>query len=398
MEKGEMLISSDTNKSRIIRLAAIPFSSSTAATGVTAPLYALNTAEVKDIEAHAEQIKGHWLLIPTSLMRTADDIFKEFLDTPLLFAAAKKAGAAGVLRLSNRPGRLLYRRSASLNGTIVPLPAALIEREGGEYMIQKLKSGIPITFKATLNNIIQEKPLNYNVIAEIHGTEKSNEVIVLGAHLDSWDLGQGALDNGVNAVMVMDVARQVFALKQLGFYPRRTIRFVLYSGEEFGLYGSWYDVKNHPKMIDSIKVVIIYDAGSGRTTGFSLGGRADMVNLINRVLQPLKSLGPFTQTTDASFGTDNFDYLLKGIPTLVANQDITSYLPYYHAETDTLDKVDQRELKLNMVIAAVLTWNLANTEEPIPRRQTKNEINQLLKSTGLKKQMDIFQVENHQLS
>lgn len=399
IEQGEIIAPNSTtiHTPRSLRLASIPFSTSTPPGGLTAPVYALETTETNDIQMHAKQIKGHWLLLPTALMRTPDDSYKESLAPPPIFAAAKKSGAVGILWLSSRSGRLLYRRSASLNGTIVPLPAAVVEREGGERMIRTLKAGVPVIFSAKLENIIQENPRNYNVIAEIKGSKKPDEVIVLGAHLDSWDLGQGALDNGSNAVMVIDIARQMSALQPLGCRPLRTIRFILYSGEEFGLYGSWFDVKNHPQALNSIKAVIIYDVGTGRTTGFSLGGRADMKDLVNHALQPIRSLGPFNQTTDASFGTDNFDYLLQGIPTLVANQDASPYLHDYHAESDTFDKIDPRELKLNTVIAAVLTWRLANTTETIPSRQTKDEINQLLKVTGLKAEMDIYNIRNRAL-
>lgn len=394
IEKGEIITShpSQNSPKAVLKLAAMPFSNSTSTEGLEAPVYAIDTTEVKNIKAHADQIKDHWLLIPTPPMHTIEDLFNEYLETPPLFAAAKHVGAVGILWLSNRSGRLLYRHNPSMDGNIMPLPAAVIEREGGERIIRSLKIGELVTIKATLRNIVQENPMNYNVVAEIKGAEKPDEVIILGAHLDSWDLGQGALDNGCNVVMVIDVARQMMALAQKGYRPRRTIRFMLYSGEELGLYGSWFDVKNNQRTLDMIKTVIIYDLGTGRTTGYSLGGRSDMINLVNHALKPIESLGPFTQTTDAFIGTDNFDYLLQGIPTLVANQDATAYLPSYHAESDTFDKVDLRELKLNTAIASVLTWNLANTKEVIPSRQTSDEVNQLLESTGLKKQMEIYSI------
>ncbi|CEK10858.1 M28 family peptidase [Legionella hackeliae] len=392
IETGE-ITAPQTNKTSThnkLRLAAMPFTLSTPPEGLVAPVYAISSTDTKEIKAHANEIKGHWLLVQTSPMLTLDDMFKEYLDTLPLFAAAKKAGAVGILWQSNRSGRLLYRHNASLDGNLAPLPAALIEREGGKRIVQLINSGEVVTFKAKLDNVVQDKPQNYNVVAEIKGSEKPEDVIIIGAHLDSWDLGQGALDNGCNAVMIIDIARQMKILEQKGIKPKRTIRFMLYSGEELGLYGSWFDVKNHAKQLDAIKAVVIYDIGTGRTTGFSLGGRSDMVNIVNHALKPIANLGPFTQTTDAFIGTDNFDYLLQGIPTIVANQDVVSYLPYYHAESDTFDKVDSRELKLNAVIASVLTWNLANTDEAFPARQTFAEVSQLLESTGVKKQMEIY--------
>lgn len=390
IEKG-ILITDSMSKTQVhtpVRIASMPMTESTPMTGVEAPIFGLNSMDVNEIKKNALQIKGHWLLIPTNPMHTVDDLFKEYLDTLPIFTAAKDAGAVGILWQSTRPGRLLYRHSTTLNGTVFPLPAALIEREGSEKIMRSLKAGEASHFKAILTNRIQEHPKNYNVVAEIKGTEKPNEVIVLGAHLDSWDLGQGALDNGCNAVLVIDAARQMLALQRYGFQPKRTIRFVLYSGEELGIYGSKFDIKDHPERIQSIKAVVVYDLGAGRTTGFSLGGRSDMLSLVDDVLQPVKGLGPFVQTTDAFVGTDNFDYVLQGIPTLVANQDAGPYLPSYHAESDTFDKVDLRELKLNTLIAAMVTWNIANTNREIPARQTKHQVAELLDTTGLKKQME----------
>lgn len=389
-EKG--WISSDKNKDKQIplRLAAMPFTASTPAKGLAAPVFFLNEDNPQEIAAHATEIKNHWVLVASKAMHNMDDLFNDYLITPPLLAAAQKAEAVGLLMQSNRPDGLLYRHNPSANGKAYAMPAAIVEREGSEKIKRMLDAGEQVILKAQITNIFQENPRNANVVAEIKGYEKPDEIIILGAHLDSWDLGQGALDNGCNAVMVLDVARQIAALQKQGFKPRRTIRFMLYSGEELAFYGSWFDVKNHPENLDNIKAVIIYDLGAGRTNGFSLGGRQDMVNLVNQALAPISALGPFQQTTNAFIGTDNFDYLLKGIPTLVANQEETPYLTPYHAATDSIDKIDPRELKLNSVIAAVLTWNLANTSAEFPKRQDKVTVTQLLANTGLKKQMEIY--------
>src|SRR3569623_1004329 len=153
------------------------------------------------------------------------------------------------------------------------------------------------------------------------GRDKPGEVILLGAHLDSWDLGRGALDNGCNAALAIDVLRQLAVLAKAGQRPRRTIRIVLFSGEELGLYGSWQDVRAHRADLDKLRAVVIYDEGTGRTTGFSLGGRGELGPVVDRALAPVAGLGPFVHTTDAFVGTDNYDYLLEGVPHLVANQD-----------------------------------------------------------------------------
>lgn len=393
IEKGEVMYRQEnTFIKKTVRIAALPFSNSTETTGLEAPVFAIAAVDAEEVLAKAEHIKGHWLLVPTHPMQTIEDLFQEYMITPPIFAAAEKAGAIGVLWMSNREGSLLYRHNANFTGSLISLPAAVVERDAALKMAHALQLGQRVSFKGILNHIVQEKPTNYNVIAEIKGDEKPDEVIILGAHLDSWDLGQGALDNGCNAVMVMDVARQIMALQKQGLKPKRTLRFMLYSGEELGLYGSWFDVKNHHETLDTIKTVIIFDSGSGKTQGFSLGGRSDMQTLVDSALEPIAKLGPFVQTNDAFYGTDNFDYLLKGIPTLVANQDVTNYLPSYHAETDTFDTVDFDELKNNTAIAAVLSWNLANTESQFPHRQNEDEVYSLLVATNLKEQMEVFNI------
>lgn len=136
--------------------------------------------------------------------------------------------------------------------------------------------------------------------------------------------------------------------------------------------------------------MITFDSGAGHTTGFSTGGRNDIVAAADAALEPAVSLGPFTQTTDAFIGTDNYDYLVEGVPNFVANQDVDAYLPHYHASSDTLDKVDARELKANTAVAAVFSWELANSEQRPGSRQTRSEVAELIKATALDQKMRAF--------
>jgi hypothetical protein len=165
---------------------------------------------------------------------------------------------------------------------------------------------------------------------------------------------------------------------------------VLYTGEEAGLWGSFAEVRRHRSELDRVKAQIIFDIGSGKTTGFSLGGRADLQPAVEAALLPASTRGPFTQTTDAFIGTDNYDYLVEGVPTLVANQDGRPYLADYHAESDTFDKVDQEQLKANAAIAAVVAWGLADLPAAPAPRQTRTEVEALAQATGLAEQMKLF--------
>jgi Zn-dependent M28 family amino/carboxypeptidase len=200
-------------------------------------------------------------------------------------------------------------------------------------------------------------------------------------------LGTGALDNGCNAALVIEAAR---AIKATGLLPRRTIRFVLFSGEEQGTVGSFEYVKAHRTELDKVRAMITFDAGIGRVTGYSLGGRHDIEAGVREVLKPLESWGANNHTYDASFGTDNFDFLLEGVPTLVANQEEANYLPNYHAASDTMDKVDIRELKLHTALAALTAWGIADRAEPLGKRLTRAELVVLVKETGLDQQLKVL--------
>jgi Zn-dependent M28 family amino/carboxypeptidase len=226
-----------------------------------------------------------------------------------------------------------------------------------------------------------------NVVAEIRGREKPEEIVLLGAHLDSWDLGAGAEDNGVNVAMVIDVAR---GFKELGITPRRTIRFALFTGEEQGLWGSVGYVKRHAAEMSRHAMVVIFDIGSGRTGGFYLNGREDLRAPVDAALSAVEGLGAQEHSIEAIDGTDNFDFLLSGVPNLVAAQDPTNYLPDYHAETDSIERVDIRQARANAAVASVLVWGLAESPSPPPRRQTRAEVEKLLVETHLVEQMKAF--------
>jgi carboxypeptidase Q len=132
---------------------------------------------------------------------------------------------------------------------------------------------------------------------------------------------------------------------------------------------------------------VIFDSGVGRITGYSLGGRQDVVAAVRRTLEPLKPLDATDSTLDAGMDTDNFDFILEGVPTLEANQEPANYMLNYHAASDTFDKVDFKELKHNAAIAAVTTYALADSEQRIGPRQSRAQIEELLNRTGLGKEM-----------
>jgi hypothetical protein len=136
--------------------------------------------------------------------------------------------------------------------------------------------------------------------------------------------------------------------------------------------------------------VVIFDSGSGRTTGFSLGGRKDLVDPVTPLVSPLQEFGAGALTTDAEWGTDNFDFMLEGVPTFVANQEAANYLINYHAQSDTFDKVDLPQLKKHVAEAAELAFALASTPQPVGPRLDRAQVEQTFRETGLDKQLETF--------
>jgi len=373
-----------------LRVAAMPFSASTPPEGLEADVVDLGAGDPQAFAAAGAKVAGRLVLFHTAPMHGIEDLFKEYMETPGRLARAREARAAGVLWMSTRPGRLLYRHNATLDGSLYPLPGAVVEREGALRLARLAADGETVRLRRLLDSRSGADTPARNVVAEVRGRERPDEVVILGAHLDSWDLGRGALDNGCNAALVIDAGRQAAALAREGVRPRRTLRFVLYTGEEAGLWGSFAEVRRHRAELDQVKAQVVFDVGSGKTTGFSLGGRTDLQPAVEAALAPAADRGPFTQTTDAFMGTDNYDYLVEGVPTLVANQEGLPYLPDYHAESDTFDKVDQEQLKANTAIAAAVTWGLADLPAWPAPRQTRAEVEALVRSTGLVEQMKLF--------
>jgi Zn-dependent M28 family amino/carboxypeptidase len=186
---------------------------------------------------------------------------------------------------------------------------------------------------------------------------------------------------------VIDALR---AIKASGVRPRRTIRFALFAGEEQGMMGSRAYAVAHRAELDKVAGVVIFDSGIGHVTGFSVGGRKDVVSAVTPLVAPLKQFGAATLTTDAEWGTDNFDFMLEGVPTFVANQEEANYLINYHASSDTFDKVDIPTLKKHVAEAAELTLALADTPQPVGPRLHHQEIEQTFRETHLDDQLRTF--------
>ncbi len=347
------------------------------------PVVDIGSGTVEDF-GRAGDLQGKAVLVHSETMKKWDDLFAEYMRTPVVVDESAKRGVKAILLQSTRPNDLLYRHINTNHGEVDRLPALMVAREDADRIARLLAEKAAVSVEISLPNTVSGPVKTQNVIAEIRGSEKPEEIVVLGAHLDSWELGTGALDNGCNAALVIEALR---AIKATGVRPRRTIRFILFSGEEEGLLGSWAYVHAHRADMDKYVAVVVFDTGTGKVTGFSIGGRKDMLTAANDIVAPLKAWDAATLTTDAQWGTDHFDFMLEGVPTFMANQEEANYLINYHASSDTFDKVDFANLKKHVAEAAAVTFRLADSPERVGARISRKEIDQINHESGLIEQM-----------
>jgi carboxypeptidase Q len=323
-------------------------------------------------------------LVHGKVIRTWADLFEEYDRVPPILQRAIAARAGLVAWIGERDRDLLYRHTDTQTGMVARIPQVIVAREEGLRIARMLASGQQVYGSAAILNNTGGPFASSNVVAEIRGAEKPDEFVVLGAHLDSWELGTGALDNGCNAAMVVDTLR---AIKASGMRPRRTIRFVLFSGEEEGLLGSEAYARQHVNELDKAAAAVVFDSGTGRVTGFTLSGRTELASATRQLLQPLAALGATGVTQDADMGTDNFDFVLQGVPTLVADQEPANYMENYHAQSDTFDKVDLGNLRNQVGEAAAVVFGIADSAQPYGTRQSRQQVEQLLLDTHLDRAM-----------
>jgi len=368
-------------------VAAMPFSAATPANGTTASLLDAGYGKKEDFDRLGAAVRGAFLLVQQHELEDVDGLFREYGESAEIEQRAFAAGVAGVVYMGSRPYNTLYRHNVSI-GASNTRPMLVMEHDAAEKALRLIRGGTPLTLTERIEIDGGGAYQAQNVVAEIRGATKPDEVVIFGAHLDSWDLGDGALDNGANVALMIDVARQI---KRLGLRPARTIRLALWNGEEQGMIGSFGYTKTHAAELDKHVLAGSIDIGCGRINGFYTGGRPEILPAVARALEPVAGLGPFTQIDAPIVGTDNFDFMLHGVANLVANQEPALYGQNYHAHSDVFAKCDPQQLRLNAQITAAVVYGFANMDVTWSR-QTRADVEALMKRTDLEQQMRMFNV------
>jgi len=294
---------------------------------------------------------------------SADAVFarRQFaLDLPYLLQAA---GALGTLYDGGKEHALMTMSGSPTR--VAPLPNVVISHEDYTLFERLLHANITPRFEGKIENTVGKKPVTqWNTVGEIRGSERPGEVVILGAHLDSWDLGTGTTDNGTGSAVVIDAARTI---ARSGVKPKRTVRFILFSGEEEGLLGSRAYAAAHAAEADSIQAVLVLDNGTGRIVGQALQGRDELADLWKALLAPVSSLGADSVRSAMKNGTDHLSFIPYGVPGFNFDQDPRGYFHTHHSQSDTYDKAVPEDLRQATAVMAVTAVELANLASLLPR-------------------------------
>jgi carboxypeptidase Q len=202
-----------------------------------------------------------------------------------------------------------------------------------------------------------------NVVAELPGSERPQEVVVVGGHIDSWDVGQGAMDDGGGSVVAWEAVR---LLSRLGLKPKRTVRVVLWTNEENGLRGGTGYRDAHAAELDRHILAIESDAGVFKPTGFGFSGSDAAYAVVREIGALLEPIGAGTITRGGG-GADVGPLAREGVPVMGLSVDGSRYFYYHHTDADTMDKLDPRDMGLCVAAMAVMAYVVADLPDPLPR-------------------------------
>jgi len=362
----------------------------------------MKAERVADLDQYKGKLKGAIVLVgaPGDLVPPEDPLLTPFdrmqvplnvpksrienrnLDELLKLVRAMRSffdaeGAVAVLIAPDKWYGLFNMSTVSRNYQEGKVPTASVTRENFA-LLTRLIAGGPAEVEVNIQNAFTDKPVEtYNTVAEIRGSENPDEVVIVGGHLDSWDLGTGATDNGTGSTAVLEAAR---ALQKLNVKPKRTIRFILFTGEEQGLNGSSSFAADHPEVLKGLDVVFNQDSGTGRITNVSMQGFTEAASLFRRWFSQMPSQVrtelTLTDPGTPGGGSDEMAFVCRGVPAFSLDSKRWNYEAYtWHTNRDTFDKLVFDELSFNARVIALLAYLAAEDPRTVPRepRVTAND-------------------------
>jgi hypothetical protein len=280
--------------------------------------------------------------------------------------AGSGLGAAAVLirSVGGAEFRLPHTGATGFPKGVAPIPAGALAAEDSDR-IERLAAQGPVRLRLVLTPRTLPDAESVNVVADLRGSERPDEVVILSGHLDSWDLGTGATDDAAGVGQAVEAVRLV---KALGLRPRRTLRVVAWANEENGLRGGRAYARDHAAELPLHQAALESDLGAGRPLGIVLAADPAIEKSLAPVLEVLRPLGAgFVRASDEA-GSDLIPMHVTGVPTFAPLVDARTYFDYHHTAADTFDKIDPRGQRENTAVLAVLGYYLASVEARLPQR------------------------------
>ena len=354
---------------------AIGWMPPTPADGVRGELVRVKDLSLAGQKALGARLQGRIALFDREAFKTAKKI-----DRSVAVKGLAERGAIGVVLVAARDNEVLGATTLAGLDLVGAVPAISIGKEDGGWISRQMEKG-PVTLAFTNESTLGGAATAPDVVAEIRGRERPEEWVLVGAHLDSWDLATGAQDNGSGTVEVIAAARAIAAA---GIAPRRSIRFALWGGEEQGLFGSRAYAAAHAAELERLVFVLNTDHGAGVPRGWNLDGREDAVDAFKAFADPfLSGLGATGIATELTCDTDHCPFMLAGIPTANLDVDMAHYGEIHHTPGDTVEKVVPGALASAAAIVAVTAYAIADAPDRIAKKLDRATVAKNLKKTDL---------------
>lgn len=376
-------------KGALKEMPAVTLAHSPVSAEITGEIVDMGNGVDADYEARPDAVKGKIALVYIGTLPNSPK------GTPGLHrsektALATKYGAIGIIIINQVDGGVLLTGTASVTGSLIPIPAVCIGKEDGMALKETLEktkqfASIKMTNQSGLINA-------RNVIATIKGSELPDEKVIVGGHLDSWDLATGAIDNGIGSFAVLDMARTFAALN---LKPKRTVQFVMFMGEEEGLLGSRFMVDQAIKngTIDQIKYVMNQDM-SGNPVGFGTGGRPAAEAFFKQIGQEIMAVDSSTFKNQVSNGaglhSDHQPFMLQGVPYTSPSSNLDrSIYGCYHSDCDDFNLVNREHMVNNVRFSSMMLYALADAEQLPAQKLDDAATKAFLESHDLKLKLQI---------
>ena len=330
--------------------------------GITAAI--LVVSSFSDLTAKAAQASGKIVLFDVPFTNYGETVQYRARGA----VAAAKVGAVGALVRSVTPysQRTPHTGGMSYDSTVRRIPAAAITVEDAEMIHRLVDRGETVKVKLTMSAKTMPDAPSRNVMGELVGSEKPDEIVVFGGHIDSWDVGRGAMDDGGGVIVAWEAVR---LLKRLGLKPRRTIRVVGWTNEENGGRGGQAYRDAHKAEVDKHVLAIESDGGVFKPQGFTFTGSDAAFDILKQIALLLDRIDAYAMVKGGG-GADIGPITALGVPGLGLNVDGTRYFWYHHTAADTIDKLDPNDMARCVATMAVMAYIAADMADPLPRSPT----------------------------